>query len=66
MSRAQIEVSSEYMLPESPSDLPPINDYSPFNSNLRQVPCQRDAIGVAFGNGSQRYQWSLSPQERGP
>ena len=65
-SRAQMEVSSEYLLPQSAADLPPINDYSPFNSNLRQVPCQRTATGLVFGNGSQRYQWSVSPTERCP
>jgi hypothetical protein len=65
-ARSKIEVSSEYILPTSSDDLPPINDYSPFNSNLLQAPCQRGATGLAFGQGSQRYQFSVSPQQRCP
>ena len=59
-----LEVSHEFLLPRSASELEPINNYSPFNSNLLQVPCNRGANGLQFGNGSQRYQFSVSPQQR--
>lgn len=63
---ANLQVSSEFVLPSSSEQLAPINDGVPLLSNLKQVAPIRGCTGASFSSGGIiPFEFDISPQERG-